>query len=1313
MGPVNLRPGWNDTTTSNGDLNMSNKRVRRLAPGVNPTDAVNLQQVQDIVADIQAGADDLTGYLKLNGTREMTGNLDMGGLELVDCSKVNTSQCVVHTSGDTGLLVTDIAGVTKDLTVGGQMVAHGAVTGSEFKFMDPVSGTPTAEAFTFENIGPYMQPPMATNYDIIAQNSVTPYADITTNLGQAARRYKYVYTGCVSGVQAILAPIDADTGEGEAIIVGDTFTPYLEVKSSGIDIVKPGYTITGLPQPTGASPIDQAATKGYVDNTVATAQYLKKDGSVAMTGTLNMAAHNIQNVTQLQSSLVNSDSVVTSNCSVTASDDSALLYANNVEVTGAVICNGQISTDSLKAKTLTPAPNGLYDKGTVQVTGDLDLQNLYKVKSVRTPTVSNEVATKRYVDQAIINALQNDADAPIDENNDPSFTVSIGKAANTFATGYIDNLYGLRRTDNQLQRVLVDGEAAAVDHNHDSTYVKLSGGNVLTATLGPTTDNTVNLGSTSNKFQTGHFGTSIVVGPSATTFTGSYNDLTNKPASLDLATVSTSIIPATTGTYDLGSYDKRFNTLWLSDGISTPNISVYSGLSMLSGSTMYTNNIESKHIVPTTTNVYDLGSSTNKFRTCYVGTSISLPNAGTFTGNASELNGISSYALTTHNHDATYAALNHNHNTAYAALNHNHDTSYAALNHNHDTTYIKLSGGNVLTAAIGPATTNVYDLGGSTNKFRTGYFGTSINLPNVSSFTGNASELNGINAYAPIASPTFTGTVSLPSTTTIGGTAFDSKYIPLSGGNVLTGSMGPSTDNAITLGGVSNKFSNVYATTFTENGTALSSTYAKTSGANFSGNVDFPLGSTIGGNVIDTRYVKVSGGNVLTGALAPSTDNAIALGGVSNKFSNVYATTFTENGTALSSTYAKTSGANFSGAIDFPLSSTISGNSIDSRYLKVSGGMVLTGHVGPTTANNGLVMLGDSTHKFHSGYFANYVVLPNSATFSGNYSDLGGKPSIPDLTNVSVNIVPTTSATYSVGSTTKGFYGGYFVGPVRGSDFQLIAPDGNAYNGFRMENIGSYMAPTVATNYDIIAMDSITPTADDTYNMGQYARRYRNTYTKAVNGLQYIAARKNAGTVTDISVGSSDESAVYDEYFKITSTGFSITKSGYTLKTSAPTVDADATTKGYTDELFNTCLKISTAFSNSIVQQGYAYCRVVISGTTATVNGEVRYNTASLPVGCTVNNVYLQALQYNENGNPSVLGACTLSTVNGTQVKWLNSGVALTPIVTGTTYRITVRFYANITFAAGTLGTAAISYTVPLQRTIATAIGAGTSEYWF
>jgi len=47
---------------------------------------------------------------------------------------------------------------------------------------------------SYSNIGPFMQPPVETNYDIVVQNSVTPSANGVCNLGQKDLRYLNVST---------------------------------------------------------------------------------------------------------------------------------------------------------------------------------------------------------------------------------------------------------------------------------------------------------------------------------------------------------------------------------------------------------------------------------------------------------------------------------------------------------------------------------------------------------------------------------------------------------------------------------------------------------------------------------------------------------------------------------------------------------------------------------------------------------------------------------------------------------------------------------------------------------------------------------------------------------------------------------------------------------------------------------------------------------------------------------------------------------------------------------------------------------------
>lgn len=92
----------------------------------------------------------------------------------------------------------------------------------------------------------------------------------------------------------------------------------------------------------------------------------------------------------------------------------------------------------------------------------------------------------------------------------------------------------------------------------------------------------------------------------------------------------------------------------------------------------------------------------------------------------------------THNYDAVYAPLVHNHNGVYSLIGHNHDSAYSALGHTH--AYADITGTPTLNkAAVG--------LGNVDN--------TSDADKPVSTATQTA-----LNLKAPLASPTFTGTVA-------------------------------------------------------------------------------------------------------------------------------------------------------------------------------------------------------------------------------------------------------------------------------------------------------------------------------------------------------------------------------------------------------------------------------------------------------------------------------------------------------------------------------------------------------------------------
>jgi hypothetical protein len=53
-------------------------------------------------------------------------------------------------------------------------------------------------------------------------------------------------------------------------------------------------------------------------------------------------------------------------------------------------------------------------------------------------------------------------------------------------------------------------------------------------------------------------------------------------------------------------------------------------------------------------------------------------------------------------------------------------------------------------------------------------------------------------------------------------------------------------------------------------------------------------------------------------------------------------------------------------------------------------------------------------------------------------------------------------------------------------------------NQFSWENIGPFMFPAETTNFDIVALNSITPSVNNTWNLGQNGRRFLHVYTETL-----------------------------------------------------------------------------------------------------------------------------------------------------------------------------------------------------------------------
>ena len=193
-------------------------------------------------------------------------------------------------------------------------------------------------------------------------------------------------------------------------------------------------------------------TKKYVDDEIAkipsgsgsgnvnTSNFLKKDGSVAMTGDLNMNEQRVKNTldptdeqdtvnkryleSQLNDYLKrNGQSPMTFDLNMNSYKIVNLKDINNLSIDSEAVNKKYVDDEIAKI----PSANFLKKDGSVAMTGDLNMSN-HKIKNTAAPTADGDVATKKYVDESHVtpsehfgeNAfryLMEDVDESSSENN--------------------------------------------------------------------------------------------------------------------------------------------------------------------------------------------------------------------------------------------------------------------------------------------------------------------------------------------------------------------------------------------------------------------------------------------------------------------------------------------------------------------------------------------------------------------------------------------------------------------------------------------------------------------------------------------------------------------------------------------------------------------------------------------------------------------------------------------------------------------------------------------------------------------------------
>eukprot|EP00873_Tetraselmis_striata_P034605 jgi/Tetstr1/454869/TSEL_041733.t1 len=159
-------------------------------------------------------------------------------------------------------------------------------------------------------------------------------------------------------------------------------------------------------------------------------------------------------------------------------------------------------------------------------------------------------------------------------------------------------------------------------------------------------------------------------------------------------------------------------------------------------------------------------------------------------------------------------------------------------------------------------------------------------------------------------------------------------------------------------------------------------------------------------------------------------------------------------------------------------------------------------------------------------------VLNKPTFFSGSYNDLTNTPTIPSLAGYATEAW-VTSQDFGADADWASLSG------------RPLWTDKFIYT----QNVGPQMYPTASENYDIVLLDSITPTTNDVYNLGQDGLRWKFVY--AMSGR----------FATDIHVGEITNHARFT--YNTASNLMSVSRP--LLLPRSPEVSNEAATKGYVD----------------------------------------------------------------------------------------------------------------------------------------------------
>jgi hypothetical protein len=466
----------NGTRTMTGNLTMGGKSITGVVTGVG-ADAVNKSYVDAAIAAVGGSPPDLTPFLFTNGTRAMSGNLQMGNQQITGLVTGSGTSAVNRTYVDSGLPY--VLASNSSLILAGNTSFVASTNSSLLLNTNTSVATTTLVSSTNTSMKNYV--------DIAVSGVGSP--DLTPFL-------------FINGTRAMTGNLSMNSKYINGVITGNVGTDAVNrsyVDSGGLPYVATSNTSLLLTTNTSV------ATTTFVNtaiNAVDHSMYLFLNGTRVMSGNLQMGNQQITGLvtgsagtTAVNRSYVdsglpyvlasNSSLILAGNTSFVAANNASLLLTTNTSVATTTLVGNtntsmknyvDIAVSDVGSPDLTPF---LFINGTRAMTGNLSMNSKY-INNVVTGSLGTDAVNRSYIDVGLPYVASNNASLLLTTNASVATTTYVS-SVNTSMKNYVDAAVGGVGSPDLTPFLFINGTRAMTGNlSMGSKWVN----NVVTGALG-------------------------------------------------------------------------------------------------------------------------------------------------------------------------------------------------------------------------------------------------------------------------------------------------------------------------------------------------------------------------------------------------------------------------------------------------------------------------------------------------------------------------------------------------------------------------------------------------------------------------------------------------------------------------------------------------------------------------------------------------------------------------------------------------------------------------------------------------------------